>query len=170
MRRILISFCILFLFAPHAFTAREDPLASEIAKWKHFIETNSSTSENWTAIKESSLPVMQRAEAALKAGRRNLALHVLAAARTNLAAQKYVQEHLVNAETKLAVLEEEWKKVRPTLQSPEKPKSLDQLPASVRAIAEASYSEIKVYYDASLDYAKSTMPEYGFFYVGRSEE
>jgi hypothetical protein len=112
--------------------------------------------------------LIQRAENALNSGRRNLAIHVLGAVRMNLAAQQYVQKHNVTAETKLSVLEEEWNKDRGELQSPEKPANLEKIPASVRAVTEASFSEIKVYYEASLEYGKNTMPEYGFFYLGLS--
>ncbi len=169
MRNTSYTVCILILFVSHAFSAPEDPLAKEIARWKNFLETNTSASEDWKSIRESTLPLMQRAETALNSGQRNLAIHVLGAVRMNLAAQKYVQEHHVSGETKLSALEEEWNKARPTLQSPGRPRNLGFLPASVRAVAEASYSEIKVYYEASLEYGKNTMPEYGFYYLGLSQ-
>jgi hypothetical protein len=169
MRHFVYSFCLLICFALSAFPAGDDPLAHEIARWKNFLETNKSDSENWVSIRDSSLPLIERAENALKADRRNLAIHILAAIRTNLAAQKYVQEHHVTPATELSALEKEWGRVREDLQSPEQPVDFERLPASVRAVGEAAFSEIKVYYDASLEYGKNTMPEYGFFYIGLSQ-
>jgi len=43
---------------------------------------------------------------------------------------------------------------------------LDGLPSAIRAVAEISYSEIKVYYDASVEYGRNTVPEAGLFYIG----
>jgi hypothetical protein len=39
-------------------------------------------------------------------------------------------------------------------------------PAVLRALGEASLSQVKVYRDASLEYGRNTMPENGFFYLG----
>ncbi|MGH9857961.1 MAG: hypothetical protein ACRD4B_08965, partial [Acidobacteriota bacterium] len=169
MRVVYYSLGLYLCFAMQAFSTTEDPIAQEIVRWKTFLNTNNSTSENWPGIRDGSRPLLERAENALKAGRRNLALHILAATRTNLAAQKYVDEHHVTAATELSALEQEWTRVGHTLQSPERPAVLDRLTASVRAVAEAALSEIKVYYDASLEYGKNTMPEYGFFYIGLSQ-
>ena len=169
MRPFIYSFCLLICFALHAFPAGDDPLAQEIARWKNFLETSDSDSENWVSIRDSTRPLIERAENALKANRRNLAIHILAALRTNLAAQKYVQEHHVTPATELSALEKEWSRVRDSLQSPQQPVGFERLPASIRAVGEAAFSEIKVYYDASLEYGKNTMPEYGFFYIGLSQ-
>jgi hypothetical protein len=158
---------MLFLVTT-AFSAPADPLADEISRWQTFLKTNSAESENWKEIKEGTLPLLERAERALNAGQRNLALHILGAIRSNLIAQQYVQEHNVNADTKIQQLEEEWKKLD-SLRLPQPPKGLDRVPASVRALAESSFSEVKVYYDASLEYGKNTMPEYGFFYLGLAQ-
>ena len=166
---ILTSLCLIVFLVSTSFSATVDPVAAEIAKWKQFLEKHSSTSSNWKDIKESVEPLIQRAETASRAGQRNLALHVLAATQGNLAAQGYLDEHHVTAETKISELEEEKNRLSKTLESPETLKNLDQLPASVRAVTEATHSEIKVYYDTSVDYAKATMPEYGFFYLGLSQ-
>lgn len=170
MRKVVYPFCLLlFISVCQLWAAPEDPLASEIERWKNFLQTNESSSENWKSIREMSLPLVQRAEAAVATGKRNLAIHLLAALQTNLAAQKYVQERHVTAETKISELEEEWTRVRNVLQSPQAPRNLERLNVAARAVAEAAHSEIKVYYEASLEYGKNTMPEYGFFYIGLSQ-
>ena len=169
MRYFGYCFCLLLCFALNVFPAGNDPLAQEIGRWKNFLNTNTSTSENWVSIRDSTRPLVERAENALKADRRNLAIHILAALRTNLAAQKYVQEHHVTPTTELSALEKEWTRLSADLQEPRQPFDFKRLPASIRAVAEAAFSEIKVYYDASLEYGKNTMPEYGFFYIGLSQ-
>ena len=39
-------------------------------------------------------------------------------------------------------------------------------PAAIRAQAEATQPQVKIFYDASLDYSRNTDPFQGFFYVG----
>jgi hypothetical protein len=145
-----------------------DPLASEIARWKKFIETSSSTSEDWKSIKEGSEPLLQRAEKALATGHRNFALHLFAIVQANLAAEKYRNEPPGNSKN-LSELEKEWRKKGSELQSAAKVTNFKQIPASVRAVAEASLSEIKAFYHSSLEYGKSTAAEHGFFYLGASQ-
>ena len=144
----------------------DDPLADEIAKWKRFVETNQFTSEEWKSVRDGSIPYIEKAAKALAGGKRNVAVHYLAAVRSNLAGSKFVQEHHVTPETKLEQLEQEWNKAN-ALISPRSP-DLNNVPASFRAIAEASYSEIKTYYEASLEYGRNTTSEYGYFYLGLS--
>ena len=165
--RKLLSVCWSLLFLSGIAVA-SDPLADDISRWKQFLETNKSSSEDWKSIKEGSLPLIEKASKAVAEGKRNAAVHYLAAVRGNLAGSRYVQDHNVTAETKLTTLEEDWKTAARALEAPAKP-DLEGLPASMRAVAEASYSEIKVYYDSSLEYARATMPEYGYFYLGLAQ-
>jgi len=69
--------CVCFIIFLVGSAQGDDPLASEIAKWKKFIETNASTSEDWKSIREGAEPLLERAEKALAAGHRNFALHLL---------------------------------------------------------------------------------------------
>jgi len=39
----------------------------------------------------------------------------------------------------------------------------------VRALAEAAQPQVKVYYEASLDYGRSTTPESGLYYIGTAQ-
>jgi len=111
---------------------------------------------------------LQRAEKALAAGHRNFALHLLSIVHSNLSAERY-RNHPPGNSKNLSDLEKEWQKKGPELQSAAKRSNFKQIPASVRAVAEASLSEVKPLYDSSLEYGKSTTPEYGFFYLGSSQ-
>jgi hypothetical protein len=166
VKKLIHSLFLVILFGTFADAA--DPLASEIANWEKFIETNKSTSEDWKSIKEGSTPLLQRAEKALAAGHRNFALHLLAYVQSNLAGERY-RNHPPGNSKSLTDLEKEWRKKGPELQSAAKQTHFKQIPASVRAVAEASLSEVKPLYDSSLEYGKSTAAEYGFFYLGASQ-
>ncbi len=166
MRKQIYSVCFILFFVSSALAA--DPLASEIARWRKYIETNTSTSEDWKSIKEGSEPLLQRAEKALSAGHRNFALHLLSFVQSNLAGEKYRNQKPGNSKH-LSDLEKEWRKKGFELQSAAKRRNFKQIPASVRAVREASLSEVKPLYDASLEYGKSTEPGYGFFYLGASQ-
>jgi hypothetical protein len=167
MRIFLHSAVIVVLFAVLG-NAASDPIAQEIDRWMQYLETNKATSEEWKSVQESSKPFLDKATQALKDGRRNAAVHYLAAVRSNLAGAKFVQDHKITPETKLESLEQEWKKEDSILHAPKQP-SWEGTPAAIRAIGEATFSEIKVYYDASLEYGRNTTPEYGYFYLGLSK-
>ena len=149
-----------------------DPLATEIARWKDFVRTNPATDEDWKSLKEIVEPVIVRADNELTKGRRFSALHLLALVRANLAASKFLEDHPAEMRKQLDLFEQEWQKVgkslAPVLEGKERP-DLNGYPAAVRAVAEASYSEIKVYYDASLEYGKDTEPQYGLYYLGSAQ-
>lgn len=148
----------------------KDPLAAEIARWSAFLRTNTRTDEDWTQIKQASEPMIARAEEALRGGRRLLALQRLAAARVNLAAAAYVGKQPAAKREDSAVLEAEWTRVGKALGGelgPVHPAELDGIrPAAARALAEASLLQVRAYYDASLEYGRSTSPKYGLYYLG----
>lgn len=146
-----------------------DPVATEIARWQEFVRTNQSTDEDWKSTQEIVLPVLVRAEKALKDGRNFYALHLLAAARPLVGAQKYVQERSGPASPQMETLEAEWQKVGGDLQpviGGNEAFRFDDLPAAAQAVAETALAEIKPYYEASLEYGKNTAPEYGLYYLG----
>ena len=114
---------------------------------------------------------MTRTEDALRDGRRSLALLRLSLVRANLAANRYRSEAPKELSTDPAALEAAWKRVGEALGADLTPPSsaLDGVrPAAVRAVAEASLPQIRAFYEASLDYARATMPEYGLFYIGQA--
>jgi hypothetical protein len=169
MKNLSLIGIIILLFITSLFAA--DPLATEIAQWKEFVRTNPATDEDWTSLKQIIEPVIGRAETEIAKGRRFSALHMLALVRSNLAASKFLADHSTEVK-EFGLFEQEWQKVgkslAPVLQG-KQPLDLNGYPAAVRAVAEASYSEIKVYYDASIEYGKATEATYGMFYLGSAQ-
>jgi hypothetical protein len=69
--------------------------------------------------------------------------------------------------------EAEWKRMgtvlRDDLRAPSPTALADVRPAAVRALGEAALARVKVYYEASLDYGRSTTPDSGLFYLGSAQ-
>jgi hypothetical protein len=149
--------------------AAKDPLAAEIARWSTFLATNTSKDEMWTQVKEAVVPVMARAEQALRKGRRFLALQRLASVQANLAASAYLQER-TPAEHSDNGFEAEWKRMGRVLRADMRdppPGALEGVqPAALRAMGEAALPQVRIFYDASLEYGRNTMPDSGLFYLG----
>lgn len=146
-----------------------DPIAVDISHWKKFLEENKSTDENWTSVKEITTPFIVKAEKALAENRRFYALHLLATARSLLKAEEYLSKLPPDSLKQLSKLEEEWRNtgsiLKPVLSRSESPK-FDGLPIVVQAICQTAYSEIQPFYEASLEYGKSTVPDAGLYYLG----
>ena len=159
-------------FAVLAAVPAKDPLAAEIDRWSAYLRDNKATDENWTQIKQAVEPALARATKALQDGYRWLALLRFASARSNLAASQYVQSRPEAERTDIAAFEREWARMGKVLAAdlkPVSPGALDSVrPAAVRAIAEASVPQVRSFYEASADYARATMPQYGLFYVGNA--
>jgi hypothetical protein len=151
----------------------KDPLAAEIERWSVYLRGNTSTDEMWTQVKQGTEPGLARAGEALKDGRRLLALQRLAAARVNLAATVYLDQRPADQRNSEAGLESEWTRLGQTLRddlAPPSPRAFDGVaPAAVRAMGEAAFLQVRVYYEASLEYGRSTAPRYGLFYLGVAE-
>ncbi len=149
-----------------------DRLAAEIDRWAAFLRTNASTDEDWTQVKQGSEPMMARAKSALRDGRRLLALQRLAALEGNLAASLYVQVRRA-ASGDMAAFEAEWRRMGGVLHDRLAAPRGDALaavsPALVRAVGEAALPQARVYYDASLEYGRNTVPSSGLFYLGAAQ-
>lgn len=147
-----------------------DPLAAEIQRWSTYVRTNTSKDEFWGQIKEAVQPALTAAEQALSDGRRLLALQRLAAVRPNVAATVYVAEHPGPESRDDAAFEAEWARMGQVLKSDlgaTSPRAFDGVrPAAVRALAEAALPQVRVFYEASLEYGRSTTPDFGLFYLG----
>lgn len=151
----------------------KDPLAGEIERWSEYLRGNTSTDEMWTQVKQGTEPALAKAGEALKDGRRLLALQRLAAARVNLAATVYMGHRPADQRNSETGLESEWTRLGLALRgdlAPPSPRAFDGVaPAAVRAMGEAALLQVRVYYDASRDYGRSTEPRYGLFYLGVSQ-
>ena len=167
---VLASMLLGALGALAASTRSTDPLEAEIARLSDYLKTNRSTDEMWLQIKESSAPAMARVESAMKDGRRLLALQRLAAVAPNLESAEYLASLPPEARTSDAAFETAWKDAGRELASQLRPPSPSALagvaPAAVRGVGEASLAQVRVFYDASLEYERNTMPDSGYFYLG----
>lgn len=149
-----------------------DRLAAEIDRWAAFLRSNASTDEDWTQVKQVSEPVMARTQSALRDGRRLLALQRLSALEGNLAAAAWVQARPTSARDE-AAFEAEWKRMgevmHDRLTAPRGDALAGVSPALVRAVGEAALPQARVYYDASLEYGRNTVPGAGLFYLGAAQ-
>ena len=151
--------------------AAPDRLSTEMDRWAAFLRTNASTDETWKQLKQGVEPLMAKAQSALASGRRRLALQRLLAARAELSAAAYMQAPPASAaKDERAAFEAEWARMGGVLADRlAKPTAgaLDGVrPAAVRALGEAALPQSRVFYDASLEYGRATMPEYGLYYLG----
>jgi hypothetical protein len=116
------------------------------------------------------MPLLADAGDALDKGQRHLALFRLASARQTLLAAEYVQGV---AGRDPAAFEAEWTRMGVVLRDDFGPPAKDALgdvrPAMVRALAEAALPQVRIYYEASLEYGRNTMPEDGLFYIGAAQ-
>ncbi|HSE43557.1 MAG TPA: hypothetical protein VLH08_22545, partial [Acidobacteriota bacterium] len=167
--QILLLIC---LFASTTRAATDDPLMKDVQAWKEFLQTNTATDETSKYLRDTAEPLLVKAEDAISKGRRYYALHILGAIRGNLYALKYVSALPEKTRKDLSAFEQEYKRIgivlAPVLTGKEKPQ-LVGLSGAARAIAEAAFSEVKVYYDASLDYGNATDADSGLFYLGLAQ-
>ncbi|MCE9595503.1 MAG: hypothetical protein K8S98_15050 [Planctomycetes bacterium] len=146
-----------------------DALETSLATSKTRAAAFPAEDELWQQLQPGAESLLQRTSDALAKNRRSLALLTYSYAFENLTAMAFVREHAV-ARTDFAELEKLWTEAGRTLGA-DSAKSLRARtaairPALARAIAEASLYKIDVYRNASLEYAKSTTPESGLYYLG----
>jgi hypothetical protein len=166
----IVALCVLACAGCSAHP-RVDPLGAEIDRWSVTVTTDSSSDENAKAIRRVSAPALTAAREALSHGRRLRALLQLAAVRPYLVAREYVVAHLVAADS-MDALVAEWNRMGATLRGDTETErtaaALAIRSSAIGAMAEAAVPQVRVYYDASLDYARSTGPSEGLFYIGEA--
>jgi hypothetical protein len=161
----------LALLADRAGTdAAPDRLSEEMDRWAAFLQANTSTGETWKQLKAGVEPLLAKAQSARADGRRLLALQRLLAARAELSAAAYMQAPPASGVKDAAAFEAEWTRMGGVLAARlEKtaPGALGGVrPAVARALGESALPQSRVFYDASLEYGRATMPEYGLYYLG----
>jgi hypothetical protein len=148
----------------------EDPLQQEIDRLTSLLHSRSTSDATWAEVKGNAAPALALAAEALRTGRRWLALQRLAVAEEELAARAYVDDRTPGERTQPALFEAEWKRMGGVLRAervtPAPAALADVQPAALGAVAEAALFQVGVYYDASLEYGRSTMAESGLYYVG----
>ncbi len=174
VRRALAAFATAVLASSDArpldTPQARDPLADEIARWTAFLSTDKGSAAMWEDVKKASGPVLARAEQARRDGRRLLAIQRLAAAREGLAASQYIFSLEGPQRNDRERFEAEWRAVGERLRADLAPPAADALaglaPLALRAIGEASLPQVRIYYEASLDYGRSTVFDAGLYYIG----
>jgi hypothetical protein len=160
----------LLLLAGAPSGAEKDPLAADVARWAKYVQENPSKDDFWMQIKESVSPSIARTQQALTEGRRLLALQRLASWRPNLDGETYVEKFSEAQRSDDKAFEAEWARAGkeiPKETSPASSASVANLrPAAVRAVGEAALPQVRGLYEASLEYGRNTMANFGFFYIG----
>lgn len=149
--------------------ASKDPLAEEAARLSEVLRNPAATGGLWPGVKEGSPPVLARAEADLRAGRRLVALQRIGDVRSDVLAATYVGERAAQVKD-IPGFEAEWARMGGVLRAQLAPPSSSALdgvePAALRALGEATLSQVRVLYDASREYGLNSMPENGLAYLG----
>lgn len=152
--------------------AASDPLAAEIDRAAAFLQSDAAGQGLGAQLKEGSLRELGRAQEALRAGRRTLAMFRFSAVKANIATVLYLNEHPVKD---MAAFEAEWKRMGGALgdglgAAALMPAAFDGVrPAAVRAVGEAALPQVRGYYDASLEFGRSTGPAEGGFYLASAQ-
>ncbi|HYG64702.1 MAG TPA: hypothetical protein VEL74_19130 [Thermoanaerobaculia bacterium] len=151
--------------------AVSDPLAAEIEQAAAFLQSDAAAQGPWAQSREGSLRELGRAQDALRAGRRTLAMFRFSTVKANLATAAYLSEHATGKD--MAAFEAEWKRMGGALKGDLgalSPAALDGVhPAAVRAVGETALPQIRGYYEASLDYGRSTAPAEGLYYLASAQ-
>ncbi len=168
---LIVSGALSLAAGACARSARHDPLRAEITRWSAAVAADTASDRLSRGIRASAGPPVERAKAALEAGHREIALYELSRAMPLLDAARYVAGHPAAAASTDA-LEAEWKRMDGVLAPAPRPggeKALARIRAALPgALAEAAWPQVRIYYDASLDYGRSTEPVAGLFYLGQA--
>ena len=149
-----------------------DPLAAEIDHWLKVLQSKPDADPMWAEFKPGLQPALERAQEELRNGRRLLALQRLGTPRTNLEAAVYLTERSADQRKEMAAFDAEWKRMGDVLRTDlgtTAPGKFEGMPAFVRALSEAAFPQVRVYYQASLDYGHNTMPDAGLMYLGNAQ-
>jgi hypothetical protein len=144
-----------------------DPIARAIADFASAFAGETSTDSLWTDAKGAIETNLKDAQSAIAAGRRWFALERLSQARQSFVATHFALQH-PDERKDLAAFEREWTRFGARLGSAAPtPASLETVrPAALRALAEVALPQVRMNYDAGLEYGRNTQPEYGLYYVG----
>jgi hypothetical protein len=141
-----------------------DPIAAEIARETAVLKALPESDDWLKQIREAAQPLLVRADEALRAGRRSVALQRLSPAFANVAAAEYVISLPPKTRADDAAFKAEWAIRGRELSAELAVPALR--PADVRALAEAALPQAKILYGASLEYGLSSAVDPGLYYIG----
>lgn len=152
--------------------ASKDPIAEEIARASAILQSHAEKEGVWADARQSSQPLLARAEADLRAGRRMVAAQRLGSVKTSLATAAYVSERSAQGKDE-ALFAAEWERMGGALRAdlaPPSPTALEGIePAAVRALAEGTMPQVRLYYESSIEYGRSSMPGEGLYYLASAQ-
>lgn len=155
---------------PSASVEKSDALAREIARLRTFLGATSDGDEIAADVKQSMGPMLEQAEQARATGYPLLALLRLARAREGVAALEYMNGLGAPDARTGPLFEKEWARLGAQLEAPADAHAFDGVtPAAVRAIGEAVLPQVRVYYEASLEYGRNTQADAGLYYLGAAQ-
>jgi hypothetical protein len=154
-------------------SAATDPLRAEVDGWSATVRDDRSTDDLGKQVKDGATAGLARIEQALKDDRRSLALLRMSSVANDVAALRYLKERSPEQRKDVASFEAEWTRLggvlAPSLAPPSPAAFEDVRPAVLRAIGEASLPQAGVFYQASVEYGRSTTPDSGLYYLGAAQ-
>jgi hypothetical protein len=147
--------------------APSDPIAEAVASVVAAVAAETSSDQLWIDNKAGIEAALKDAQTALAAGRRWFALERLGQARQAYLATRFALQHPTERKD-LAALERTWQALGATLgaAAPQPPPFEPATPAAARGLAEVALAQVRINYDAGLEYGRNTQPEFGLYYVG----
>jgi hypothetical protein len=150
-----------------------DPVTAEITRWLTAVEKNAGNGPLWDQVKPGAEAALRQALVAAQSGRPSFALERLSAARALLVAAIYVNERPANVRKDVTAFESEWRRLGAALGSALAPPPANAFSgvssSATRALAEVAALQIKVNYDAGLEYGRATDADSGLFYLGAAQ-
>jgi hypothetical protein len=152
--------------------AAGDPLAAEVRRLSTMLRLHAATDRGWAQLERAAQPGLESVQEALRHHRRLLALTRLTEVKVGLGAEAYTRGAAARGRT-AGAFEAEWARLGGPLRDdlgPPSPGALSGVrPAAARAIGEAALPQVRAYYRASLEYARNTMPQNGYSYLGTAQ-
>ncbi len=144
-----------------------DPIAEAVGSLATAVAAETSSDQLWIDNKTWIDAGVKDAQAALAAGRRWFALERLGQARQSFLATRFALQHPTERK-ELAALERTWQALAGTLgaAAPQPAPFAPATPAAARGLAEVALAQVRINYDAGLEYGRNTQPEFGLLYVG----
>ena len=144
-----------------------DPLTRAIADLAALVAAEPAQDQLWIDNKVGVETAIKDAQASIAAGRRWFALERLSAARQSYLATMFTIKHAAERKD-LAAFEREWTRLGQTLgaAAPAPAPIGGAMPSATRALVEVAQAQIRINYDAGLEYGRNTQPEFGLYYVG----
>ncbi|HKG22059.1 MAG TPA: hypothetical protein VKC34_09180, partial [Blastocatellia bacterium] len=163
--RPFVTIAFALCVAPGACLAQRDEISSGIARHKEALSTLKLDANT----KASFTNQLNRAETALQSGYPLLTLYYLQSPWARMGAEAYLGSKANVAKAGNAAYENEWRRLGKEMSEKERgltPVTVRRLPASVRALIQASRLLSRPYYQSGRLYGLNTTLDQGLYYMG----